>query len=561
MKRALTLLGISVLLVNFLGSGAQAAAPKAGSSCSKVGASTVAGGFKFTCIKSKQKLVWGKPKLLTPPSKPKAPSTDTTSPAPKPSSSPMPATPAIPTSYFAKDQKNLRHLIANEGCANANNSTAEVQALVNEVWVKVTSIKSGWLVLPNNCPIAQLGKKDSLAWVDLYLDPGVTYRWSFTGEVNIEHHDGNGHGISKSQSIPLPVPVVTPHAPVGGYGLTWQNITSHVQDISAAAYTDAHATIARNQGLPNASSAFTTYISPGALQIYPAAENAPSLMRRTFSLFANYPHASQVFYIGTTQEEKDQTFTKLDTLYADNGFMKQSIDSIYGINTGEPAGSVFTRPTCTGVDSGRNTVTWNHVGAGSAVLWSFCPTENLQVHVESDHGAAHEYAHTIQIQMYRNGNLGQLQPCWMTEGEVEWAQTAVSSNFSEYIAMEHFHPYYLTATGLNYSQPSQTTWTAAELDTYFKGAILPGCNETPVYALAYSAGAIAIEALVALGGSESFFAVDQRISNGEKFVDAFNEVYGVTWDYAEPIIAEVVAQKLTKVNSPDASTYQTRPTE
>jgi hypothetical protein len=149
----------------------------------------------------------------------------------------------------------------------------------------------------------------------------------------------------------------------------------------------------------------------------------------------------------------------------------------------------------------------------------------------------------------------------MTEGEAEWAQTVVSSTFAEYIEMQHLHPYYLTATGLNYSQPAQTTWTAAELDTYFKGAILPGCAETPVFSLAYSAGAAAIEALVALGGSESFFAVDQRISNGEKFVDAFNDVYGVTWDFAEPIIAEVVAQKLTKVNLPDASTYQTRPKE
>ena len=198
------------------------------------------------------------------------------------------------------------------------------------------------------------------------------------------------------------------------------------------------------------------------------------------------------------------------------------------------------------------------MGSASAVLWNFCPSNNPRVHIESDHGAAHEYAHTIQIQMY-HGNLAAYQPCWMTEGEVEWAQTAVSSNFSEYIDMQHFHPYYLTATGLQFSQPTQTTWSASELDAYFKEAIVLPCNLTPRYALAYSAGAAAIEALVAIGGSESFFAVDQRIANGENFVDAFNEVYGVSWDFAEPILAEVVAQKLTYVNSPNASTYQTKP--
>jgi hypothetical protein len=41
--------------------------------------------------------------------------------------------------------------------------------------------------------------------------------------------------------------------------------------------------------------------------------------------------------------------------------------------------------------------------------------------------------------------------------------------------------------------------------------------------LSYSAGAATIEALVAIRGSESFFAVDQRIAKGEKFVDAFKK--------------------------------------
>jgi len=126
--------------------------------------------------------------------------------------------------------------------------------------------------------------------------------------------------------------------------------------------------------------------------------------------------------------------------------------------------------------------------------------------------------------------------------------------------MQHLHPYYLSATGLGYSTPTQTSWSASEIESYFDSANVLPCNSTPQYALSYSAGAAAIEALVALGGSESFFAVDQRIANGEKFIDAFEEVYGVTWNYAEPILADVVAQKLTHVNAPDASTYQTIPT-
>ena len=535
----------------------EASTPKPGSLCSKLGLTSISSGMKFTCVKSGKKLIWSKG--LKAPSQTQA---KVSAPAPTPTPTTVPAptpTPSTaPAMYVAKDQKTLRHLIANEGCANAKNATAEIQVLVSDNWVKVTPVKAGWMVTPNSCPVAQLGSKDSIAWQDIYLDPGMTYRWYFTGEVNIEHHDGSGHGISQSQTLPLPLPVVTPKKVVGGYGLSWQNIATRVPDISAAAFTDAQATITRNQGQPSAADVFTSYISPGSTDIYSQVENGPDLMKRVFSLFAAFPHAKQVFYIGTTQSENPVTFAKIDALYPSDPFMKQSIDSIYGINTGEPAGSVFTRPTCQGVDSGRNSMDWKHMGSASAVMWSFCPANDIHVHIESDHGAAHEYTHTIQIQMY-SGKLADFQPCWMTEGEAEWSQTAVSKSFSEYIGMQHLHPYYLTATGLNYSTPSQTTWTASEIQSYFDTANVLPCNLVPQYALSYSAGAAAIEALVATGGSESFFAVDQRIANGEKFIDAFQEVYGVSWDYAEPILADVVAQKLTHVNAPDASTYQTQP--
>jgi hypothetical protein len=282
-------------------------------------------------------------------------------------------------------------------------------------------------------------------------------------------------------------------------------------------------------------------------------------MKRTFSLFAKYPHAQQVFYIATTVEEKVQTFAEVDKLYSKNSFMKRSIDDMYGINTNQPVGSVFVRPTCEGTDTGRNTRDAQPIGAASGVVWNFCPvTSNPRSHIESDHGAAHEYAHTIQAQMFSEKQVG-YQPCWMIEGEVEFAQTAVSQTFSEYIDMQHLHPYYLTFFGLEFSQPTQTIWTASEISDYLKEASVQPCHLTRKYALAYSAGTAAIEALVAIAGSESFFAVDQRIARGKKFVDAFEEVYGVTWDYAEPILSEVVAQKLTLAQSKDALTYQTRP--
>jgi hypothetical protein len=240
--------------------------------------------------------------------------------------------------------------------------------------------------------------------------------------------------------------------------------------------------------------------------------------------------------------------------------MKNSINDMDGTSTNQPSGSVFVQPTCKGTSTGRNTRFWeqNTISA-SAVVWNFCPiTNNPRSHIESDHGAAHEYVHTIVDQLYSQKQLG-LQPCWMKEGEAEWTQTAVSSTFSEYVGMQHYHPYYITFFGLEFSQPAQSIWTVSEIESYLKEAIIQPCHLTRNYGLAYSVGAAAIEALVSIGGSESFFAVDQRVAKGQKFTDAFKEVYGVTWDYAEPILSEVVAQKLTLAQSEDALTYQTRP--
>jgi hypothetical protein len=486
----------------------------------------------------------------------KATPTPTSTPTPSATPSPKP-TPTQNNYYVAEDQKTLHRLEAFEGCANPNNSTAEVQVLVGGKWLPIKSIKSGWKITPSACPVAQLGKMNSLAWVDVYLDSDTTFRWHFTGEVNIERHDNFG-GYSASASFTLPPPLVVPHPVDNKYGITWQNITSRVKDISAAAYSDAQATIARNQGLPSAADVFSTYISPGATRLYPQVENGPNLMKRTFSLFAKYPHAKQVFYVATTMEEITQTFAKIDALYPSSSFMKNSYDALYGLNTNLPAGSVYTHANCEGGDSGRNTMDWRNTALASAIVWSFCERNMPSDHIESDHGAPHEHVHNIQAQIY-NMKQRDVQPCWMKEGEAEWTQTAASATFAEYLDMEHFHPYYLSATGLDYRQLTQTTWTASEIDDYLKEAVVMPCNTTPRQAMSYSAGAASIEALVAIAGSESFFAVDQRIALGMKFVDAFKEVYGVTWDFAEPILSEVVAQKLTLAQSKDALTYQTRP--
>ena len=59
MKRIISAFGMAVVL-SIVVAPISSAAVKAGDACKKVGQTSVAGGFKYTCVKKGSKMVWGK---------------------------------------------------------------------------------------------------------------------------------------------------------------------------------------------------------------------------------------------------------------------------------------------------------------------------------------------------------------------------------------------------------------------------------------------------------------------------------------------------------------------
>ena len=357
--------------------------------------------------------------------------------------------------------------------------------------------------------------------------------------------------VSQQSKYPVLKPVDGP------YGITFENIVSKFNDISAAAWLDAQATIKRNQNLPSASKTIDTYISPEALKVDPRIGEVDNLLKRDFALFARFPSYPKVYFVALTTAEREVTQKKLLTTYGDVSFINRSIDSMYGINSNSPAGSVFSAPQCTGSYSGRNTFT----GTAAAVIVGVCPAiDDRDVHFDGVHGMAHEYIHMVQSAFMPGGDYGRAAPCWMVEGEAEWGQAAVSESFSDYLKAQNFTPYRLTQDGLNYEDTTARKWTSAEVIKYLTDATDPKtCYDTNLYAYSYSLGAATTEALVSIGGSESIFALHQRFMDRMPYDQAFKEVYGITWAEAVPILAEVVAKKITLSWLPDARTYQTKP--
>jgi hypothetical protein len=345
------------------------------------------------------------------------------------------------------------------------------------------------------------------------------------------------------------------HPVEGPYGITWDNLVSKFNDISAAAWLDAQATIKRNQNLPSSGPKFYSYISPGALKVDPSIGDAESLLKRDFTLFARFPSYPSVYFVALTTPEREDTEKILGTNY-NVTFINRSIDAMYGINSNSPAGSVFSAPQCNGNDSARNIFTTTQ----AAVIVGVCPSlDGRDVHIEGVHAMAHEYIHMIQSAFAPGREYPQI-PCWMFEGEPEWGQAAVSENFTDYLKVQHMHPYRLTQSGLNYEMTTSREWKKDEVSQYLTDSInVNACTETNQYAYSYSLGAATTEALVSIGGSESIFALHQRIVDKMSYDQAFKEVYGISWAEAVPLLAEVVARKITLSWSPTALTYQTKP--
>lgn len=102
--------GITLVLIGVLAFSAELpalGATKGGSSCSKLGSTSIYGGKKFTCIKSGKKLVWNKGEVVKKSVATKPTPTPTTSPTPTPEA---PITPS-PTPVSTQTSKSIPSII------------------------------------------------------------------------------------------------------------------------------------------------------------------------------------------------------------------------------------------------------------------------------------------------------------------------------------------------------------------------------------------------------------------------------------------------------------------
>jgi hypothetical protein len=79
---------------------------------------------------------------------------------------------------------------------------------------------------------------------------------------------------------------------------------------------------------------------------------------------------------------------------------------------------------------------------------------------------------------------------------------------------------------------------------------LPACESSNHFALSYSLGTLVTMALSAIGGYESTWSLEPMLNDGYSFKDAFQKVYGISWDSALPVLSEAVSNLAMDIFDP-----------
>jgi hypothetical protein len=460
--RKLSILTCLVLLASpLVVTQANAATPKLGGTCSKVGSFGDTPKERFICVKSGKKLVWQKWDK----------SSLTNNSANKGDATPTPAPSAAPT--------NVQ--IAGSSCTTAG----------------------AWKTVGNK----------------RYYCEGTNRMGNFLWDK----------GTPTSFNAPMPITL-----PVGQSGtITFANALSHISEISTVSWQRIQdiidKTVAVN--IPH-----QLLVGPQTTTVTKSVEE--TILAREFKLWSGFQQTHYLTVIAYNFSDMNWAATTNDALVLSKGY---SGDNSGGINRAKQ--SCHEATNCDGGNAGQVVAgddAIEFLGVTTTYPWN--PTSNGEV--------GHEYTHTVTSAQFigtaaKNQNYYEqmFMPCWMNEGLSNASGIGASAtSLREYLDSRDGQVTHLgtlppefkgfTAAGLKDFLTTQNSSQSTPNNCYQNG---------PLYQLGYSIGFAATEALFAIGGPQSVMALVSRGVMGDNFSQAFQNVYGITWDEGSTILGKILA--------------------
>ena len=312
--------------------------------------------------------------------------------------------------------------------------------------------------------------------------------------------------IPTPSATPTPTPTFTP--PVRP--ASWSELVSKSEGITYWAWKLAQERIAK---AAPATTEFVIHIGPNTEM---NVKDPEKILKMVSGFYADAPQVKLTHVA---------FFDFADVMWA------QDLDKKYS-NRPRPTEVAMTCRSKTLCNGGNayidgNLVGFNYVGSS--------PSNREIAMKNSGETIAHEYFHVIQMlpnyDAIARGVDPEWMPDWIREGTAEWFATAVvSKEFSD-----------LTSYQRNCSEVElyRNKFSAESVSKVLSSNT--GQSDNGFFA--YNLGAKVAEALVVLKGVDSileFYALGAR---GQNFETAFQNIYGISWAEAKPILAEAISKR------------------
>ena len=311
--------------------------------------------------------------------------------------------------------------------------------------------------------------------------------------------------------MPTPTPTPTPKE------LTFSNISENVDAIAFNVYSKYQALMATDY---KSSIKVNTLIGPNTV---PVNKNSASAYLIGSKIFQNFKQPDEVFAVFYT--------------FADKEWAKNQVANKAGKNIADfQFGYSCPNASRCWDASASVTLDWKaiaHFGAsdpGGAIHGAELNGE-IQIH---------EFTHSVSFFQLNpiKGNYYNLTPDWYAEGHASFTgKLGASTSFAEYIAIRN------EAIQRNRPGPDIKDYQPENILRFYESFSKYPVASTIERFYLYTLGWSTIEALAAIGGIDSPMILFVETANGLTFKQAFKKTYGIEWDTAAPILAEVVSKQ------------------
>jgi hypothetical protein len=303
--------------------------------------------------------------------------------------------------------------------------------------------------------------------------------------------------------------VVYPKGPT-----SFDDLIENYQGISYAAWSKSSAAIkASNSQSPS----FKAATGPNTKLSYPTPAVAFDLVKRMYGDYESSPD-----------------FTVLSFGYVDRMWAQEQMKAIQPSSTYQWITDMAcaTKDTCWG--GGMFT---DSQGKGLLVL----TTEVIDDNHTTGTLEAHEYTHAVQQNQMRGPQpwptTGNWPPTWYLEGQAEFSQNAA-------IYYQSFGLYTKNRRDVSQDLFRDSKITSEWIQEFFVTSQPSSWFSKYDRWRQYDLGGMLVEVLTAIKGPASTMEVWKQCGSGMKFTDAFEKVYGISFEKALPIISKAIALEL-----------------